>query len=176
MFQNSGSVVLSWDVGVRTLSCCALSAPVVVHHWESIDVHSGSKAKTTLREDAEAVLNALSQRRALWQSLSLHAVIIEQQPAGGHNPFGNVRMKVLSHVIHAYFYQWVQCPVEFVSPSSKLKGMPKKEKGVGRSASYRANKQYAVSRVRELVGDIPTGAKPDDLADAFLLAYVYLTH
>lgn len=185
------NAVLAWDIGVKTLSCCALTVePVHVLHWECIDVHAArtSKAKPTVREDAEAVLDCLAGRVDLWQSLPITAVVIEQQPAGGQNRFSSIRMKIVSHVVHAFFYGLRRCPVLFVTPSSKLKGIERTEsaddaalrRGGDRraqAARYRANKAFAVSRVQDLVGDNSTfsdAKKKDDLSDAFLLGYAYL--
>ena len=174
--------VLSFDVGTRTLSYCLLdhtpAAATTVHFWETIDVHSecgvSEKAKPTMKEDSEYVVNVLHHRIAQFWGAHVNAVIIEQQPAGGSNRFCSVRMKSISHVIHAFFYALQKTeqggmgedgavvPVSFVSPSSKLVGMEKGEteeeanaraggdrKTMG--AKYRRNKKHAVDMVTALL-------------------------
>jgi hypothetical protein len=195
--------VLAFDVGTKTLSYCCLEAPgggpIEVHLWETIDVHAeaglGPKAKPTMKEDAEYVIQALWRRESDMYAMHPDAVVIEQQPAGGHNRFSSVRMKVLSHVIHSFFYMCsVPAPVGFVTPASKLAGMRSKEtaeqaaarRGGDRKtmgAKYRDNKRFAVDTVTGLLARVESprfhhlfeAAKPkqDDLADAFLLAHAY---
>jgi hypothetical protein len=242
--------VLSWDVGLRTLSFCLLSGEwcaetqtvkYTVHEWDSVDVQvdgvatpapppppPGRKRKaatdiiapdaatsvTTLtgtkktgqrkkmdavsvEEGARMVCDAIHRRATSHGFTDADTVIIEQQPAGGHNRHSNVRMKVMSHVIHMYFYvrgllSGSNASVAFVSPASKLVGMKKeesdKEKTVGQL--YGRNKKYAVHKTTELLGGMreqpgnqpwhtlfesSTVSKKDDLADAFLLGYYYLS-
>lgn len=208
--------VLSFDVGTRTLSYCVLqhddaASSLVVHAWETVDVHTeaqlSEKAKPTMKEDAEYVMNALHARKTHLWSLHPDVVIIEQQPAGGTNRFSSVRMKCLSHVIHAFFYNQQleptcgmhadgsRVPVTFVSPSSKLTGMPSststpptsQNDRSAMSAKYRRNKQYAVDMTALLLNNLEPGVraqmarttfenargKQDDLSDCFMLAYAY---
>lgn len=162
--------VLAFDVGTKTLSYCLLGvseeAQPVVHAWETINVHEeaglASKAKPTMREDAEYTMNSLHARvQDIWE-LAPDVVVVEQQPAGGRNMFSSVRMKCLSHVIHAFFHTYqlmksgtIDIPVSFVSPSTKLTGMDagetredvKARQGGDRramGAKYRKNKKHAV--------------------------------
>ena len=74
------------------------------------------------------VINSLGTRIDTFWEYGLDNIIIEQQPAGGKNMFSSVRMKVVSHALHAYFYSQQlrmprDVPVTFVSPSSKLVGL-----------------------------------------------------
>lgn len=200
--------VLAFDVGTKTLSYCCLEveheAPPVVHAWEIINIHEeagvSGKTKPTMREDAEYIIGVLRRRVDVLGALMPDAVVIEQQPAGGHNAFSSVRMKVLSHVIHAFFFMSaIPAPATFVSPSTKLVGMDTGEtaedvkarqagdrKTMG--AKYRRNKRHAVEMVTRLMDTVATStvtnleaavvfeaAKPkqDDLADAFMLAYAF---
>lgn len=173
--------VLAWDIGTKTLSYCLLQfeqtpgeAPnLTILEWETVNVHEeaglSAKAKPTMREDAEYVIKAIHRRcENLWNN-ELDYVVVEQQPAGGKNMFSSVRMKILSHVVHAYFYIFqvfradsVTVPVQFVSPSSKLVGMETGEtqdeaearragdrKTMG--AKYRANKRHAVDMTVKLL-------------------------
>ncbi len=173
--------VLSFDVGTRTLSYCMLEHAqgdvLTVHGWETIDVHAEAglpgKAHPTLKEDSEYVLNVLHARKHRFWEFTPDAVIIEQQPAGGNNRFCSVRMKCISHVIHAFFYilqlehagmgaQQNAVPVSFVSPSSKLAGMDKGEtpeetqarqsgNRTVMTAKYKRNKKYAVDTTAALL-------------------------
>ena len=193
--------VLAWDVGVKTLSYCVLDVVVVdavqpavrVRAWETINVHTeanlSDKAKPTMREDAEYVIDALTRRRsALWDA-DVDAVVIEQQPAGGSNRFCSVRMKSMSHVIHGYFYGMQQgdgmgvdaavIPVTFVSPSSKLVGMDTGETAAdvksrqdgdrtAMGAKYRKNKRHAVDTTDALLASM--GADADAARATFAAA------
>lgn len=174
--------VLSFDVGTKTLSYCLLvkdDTIITIEAWESINIHDeaglSDRAKPTMKEDAEYVVDALLRRQpALWAGHP-DVVIVEQQPAGGNNRFCSVRMKSLSHVIHSFFYTMQRVsgvggmgveatiiPVTFVSPASKLTGMASTETqqetearqaGDRRTmgAKYRNNKRYAVDTITALL-------------------------
>jgi len=207
--------VLAWDVGLRTLSYCLLEGtyqeeqehvPITVVEWGIIDVQNDTenaetapsrrvKAPTiTVEESARMMIHTLHQRAHLADAPT-HAVVIEQQPAGGHNRHSNVRIKVMSHVIQSYFYtrgivQNVTPPVvTFVSPASKLvdmKNEKNKPEGEEKQTKYVQNKKYAVRKTAALLDTEVVCAdsakqtfeaargKKDDLADAFLLGYYYL--
>ena len=157
--------VLSWDVGLRTLSYCMLQVELIVDKqtgeathvptveaWESIDVLAEFRAATaepcqdetttgrkrkatttvskmTLEESVRAVIGSLTTRMALVTPMP-DAITIEQQPAGGHNRFSSVNMKVISHVMQGFFFNLLgdQCTITFVSPASKLTEMRAQEK------------------------------------------------
>lgn len=203
--------VLSWDVGLRTLSYCLLTGTWAddgtmqfnVEHWDSIDVQTdagtelsetgkgaASKAKrakvaaVSVEDGARLVMDTLHRRASLFQQFGpLNHIIIEQQPAGGHNRHSNVRMKVVSHVIQCYFYTRglfteAAPEISFVSPASKLVDMKDKatrkrkkeddaEGGAGQDeaseekpkqkveSNYVRNKKYAVAKTAELVATLP---------------------
>jgi hypothetical protein len=196
--------VLSWDVGLRTLSYCLLentrvptdkygntsgdndtrtvtldsvtpdpdadaglllrATPSVtdatddtfcfnILHWDSIDVQvdadtqpnmtisaatgvikPSKREKVTavsIEEGARLIIDTL-HRRADFLANGVDAIIIEQQPAGGHNQQANVRMKVMSHAIQCYFYTrgimshiFVAPTITFVPANSKFEEKPK---------------------------------------------------
>lgn len=219
--------ILSWDVGLRTLSYCIVEGRVAgdavtvdVHAWDAVDVQvdaeapqgaqqtgtqrSGKRKKmdaVSIEDGAKMLCDALHRRHASFEGVDV--VIIEQQPAGGHNRHSNVRMKVMSHVIQMYFYtRGLHVPpaptVTFVSPSSKLvemdRSVPPPADGDEAAAptrktisqQYTRNKKFAVTKTAELVQQLlpednplrrmfeaASTAKKDDLADAFLLGYYY---
>lgn len=205
--------ILCFDIGTRTLSYCLLemvpveggSPELTIHEWETIDVHAEAKvtkSKPTMRQDCEMVINSLSTRIEKFWGYDLDNICVEQQPAGGKNMFSSVRMKVVSHALHAYMYSQQlgmdrQVPVTFVSPSSKLVGLEfneTKEDTAARQAGdrktmgakYRANKRHAVEMTQKLLTTMQgekahqaritfAGATPkqDDVADAFMLAYAF---
>lgn len=225
--MSASKTVLAWDVGLRTLSYCVMTGTwsaadscvhYTIHHWDAVDVQleaghvpeqltgakkSGTRKKVdtvSVEEGARMVCDAV-HRRAAEQFDRVDTVIIEQQPAGGHNKHSNVRMKVMSHALQMYFYvrnlvqpaPARQQQVCFVSPASKLVDMKKdaevdKEKSVGQL--YTRNKKYAVHKTAELLltpglaaeanrawralFDSSNVSKKDDLADAFLLNFYYL--
>ena len=173
--------VLSWDVGLRTLSYCLIEADVAsedkhfnIVEWDSIDVHvdgvngegvndavsvsavlgsmvavpvltkkgsgvgrAAKRVKTaavSIEEGARLILDALHRRHDMLID-KVDAVVIEQQPAGGHNQHSNVRMKVMSHAIHCYFYSRNisatpprHTPITFVPASSKFEEKTKEPK------------------------------------------------
>jgi len=192
--------VLSFDIGTRTLSYCilevvegVLSPPAA---WESIDVHAeahlAEKTKPTMREDSEYVVEALHRRAARFWACECECVIIEQQPAGGNNRFSSVRMKSISHVVHAYFYTMqleqrgmgaggCRVPITFVSPSSKLAGMDKGETAEQAAArqdgdrtamgvKYRRNKKHAVDTTAALLAALPPSPESETCRAVFAAA------
>lgn len=192
--------VLSWDVGLRTLSYCVLekseSVDWTIRLWDAIDVQldddvkAAEKAtgtKTTAKRKkvtavsveyaAQLVMDTLHRRASIFDDVD--AIIIEQQPAGGHNRHSNVRMKVVSHVIQCYFYtrsiviNKTAPTITFVSPASKLVDMeraPKKkaqeqssETSAGPAApksQYTLNKKFAITKTQELLATV-FSSEPD---------------
>lgn len=195
--------VLAWDVGLRTLSYCVMSASwcteaqqlqYTLELWDAIDVQvdgdaqaqageltgatrTGKRKKmdaVSIEDGATMLADALHRRAHLFADVD--AVIIEQQPAGGHNRHSNVRMKVMSHVIQMYFYSsklhghmGAGTDVTFVSPASKLVDMPREPRaqatdgGEGEvtevkrrtvSQLYSRNKKFAVTKATELVQEM----------------------
>ena len=193
--------VLSWDVGLRTLSYCVLEKTAEsawsIKLWDAIDVQLddndkttavGTGTKTTAKRKkvstvsveyaAQLVMDTLHRRAALFDDVD--AIIVEQQPAGGHNRHSNVRMKVVSHVIQCYFYTRAMVgdktppPITFVSPASKLVEMeraprPKKaqpdEQGAEATEAtlpppppqprqYALNKKFAITKTQELLSTV----------------------
>lgn len=184
--------ILSWDVGLRTLSYCLLSGSWTeegemtfqVEDWNSIDVQTDevpadssakgtgatSKAKrakvaaVSVEDGARLVMDTLHRRARIFEALN--HIIIEQQPAGGHNRHSNVRMKVVSHVLQCYFYtrmlfqpQSGTPEISFVSPASKLVDM---EKAPRKSTKKRTNEETA----DEALPPPPAAAAPDTVTDA----------
>jgi hypothetical protein len=219
--------VVSWDVGLRTLSYCTLQGmwngeevEVKVEQWDSIDVQTdeasapdvgaargatsvAKRAKgevLSVERGAELLMETLHRRAELFDGVD--AIVIEQQPAGGHNRQGNVRMKVMSHAIQCYFYTRAllrggpRPVITFVSPASKLVEMERTPRapedggegeGGGAKKQYKQNKQFAIAKTGELLTTVlqsSTAAvslfqssnlgKKDDLADSLLLGYYYL--
>jgi hypothetical protein len=207
--------VLSFDVAVKTLSYCILNhIPEVetqIDAWEIINVREEAQCtlkKTTAKEDCEMVMDALQRRNDVFTQFPLDTVIIENQPGSLNNRFSNMSMKTVSHAIHSYFYSLQHCidglgkdraivPVNFVSPNSKLTGMPKEteEDKAARQAGdrkamgskYKRNKAYAVEKTCELLESLDqdlestqsarttfdAASKQDDLADSCMLALAY---
>ena len=185
--------VLSWDVGLRTLSYCLMetvegsSTRFHIIDWDSIDVQVDNDeesapgtirpskriktAAVSIEQGARLIMDALHRRAAVLAE-GVDAIIIEQQPAGGHNQQSNVRMKVMSHAIQCYFYTraivghtFVIPTITFVAANSKFCEKPKASDNVtsetttesegppdSRAPSrYSQNKKYAVLKTRELL-------------------------
>lgn len=188
--------VLSWDVGLRTLSYCVLEKAEesgwAIKLWDAIDVQLddndkttavGTGTKTTAKRKkmtavsveyaAQLVMDTLHRRASLFDDVD--AIIVEQQPAGGHNRHSNVRMKVVSHVIQCYFYTRALAlerhppVITFVSPASKLVDMerpPRAPKNAAEAAAdtppaapsttrqYTLNKKFAITKTQELLSTV----------------------
>ena len=179
--------ILAFDIGTKTLSYCLVdmndardvaSIPcddiaTSIYEWETLDIHAEAgrtkAAKPTMQEDCEMAIHAIDKRAANFWGYDLNNIIIEQQPSGGRNAQSSVRMKVVSHALHAYFYtqqlhgeDQTRVPITFVSPSSKLVGLDYEEteadaaarKAGDRTAGgkkYRANKLHAVKMTAKLL-------------------------
>ena len=155
--------VLSWDVGLRTLSYCLMenvegsSTRFHILDWDSIDVQvdndeesapgtirPSKRVKTaavSIEQGARLIMDAL-HRRACVLAEGVDAIIIEQQPAGGHNQQSNVRMKVMSHAIQCYFYTraivghtFIVPTITFVAANSKFCEKPKASDNVTSEAN-----------------------------------------
>jgi len=181
--------VLAIDIGIITLSICILSDDGQLHEWKMINVHEQQgippKTKTTIHRDCELVIDCLKTQNLL--QFQPDRIIIEQQPAGGSNRFSSVRMKCVSHAIHAFFYTLQNStPVEFIHPSLKLFDVPK-QTSASTGARYRNNKKSAITKTREVIETelhpecrpmahsvFDTASKQDDLSDCLLLARAFL--
>ena len=200
--------VLSWDVGLRTLSYCLLetvegsSTRFHIIDWDSIDVQvdndeesapgtirPSKRVKTaavSIEQGARLIMDALHRRAAVLAE-GVDAIIIEQQPAGGHNQQSNVRMKVMSHAIQCYFYTraivghtFIIPTITFVPANSKFCEKPKASRNAGDDSNdtadgtseptdaqaapsrYSQNKKYAVVKTRELLeANVPAPGCPD---------------
>jgi|694.fasta_scaffold00628_41 hypothetical protein len=200
--------VLSWDVGLRTLSYCLIetvegsSTRFHIIDWDSIDVQVDNDeesapgtirpskriktAAVSIEQGARLIMDALHRRAAVLAE-GVDAIIIEQQPAGGHNQQSNVRMKVMSHAIQCYFYTraivghtFIIPTITFVPANSKFCEKPKASRNAGDDSNdtadgtseptdaqaapsrYSQNKKYAVVKTRELLeANVPAPGCPD---------------
>ena len=202
--MSSASVrsYLSIDMGIRNLSCCyatfgASGAIPVIHAWDILDVLEmcGARCKncnklpiqraTTLMCDA---LNMYLSAPILAGKIDVHGidrVLIEQQPVGFHRR-SNTQMKVLSHVVQAFFHLR-GIPVTFVSP--KKKNLLSKEQSLrdgvasmNSSKRYQWHKKQSVLRCEEILASSSQREfleffeglkKKDDCADSLLNAVAF---
>jgi hypothetical protein len=192
--------ILSVDLGVRNLAWCVLErvpdkdprfavAPfhgqsVTVLHWRVIDILqvAGVTEEVNLNKTdvAACVPWFVTAIESFWSELTegVELAVLEAQPTArvmshGERCVSNVRTKVLSHVLQAMLLR-AQIPVQFVSPSVKLKDA---KDLMADAADYRQHKKAAIiltaraidvldAHARELWDD--KRGKRDDLADAFL--------
>jgi len=189
--------VISFDMGCRNLCVCLTSHSTDpdletdrtanrIHHWEVVDIlrSNGVTAKSVSIETMTKCTVAFLNRHATtFDDFKPTLVAIEQQPAMGRCP--NVRMKVMSHVVQAWFFQRdPSLHIMFCNPKRKLKSL---SAGGGEGAckkrkrsTYRANKKWAVEEARRQLienREDPTWLsyfdelpKKDDAADAYLQA------
>lgn len=200
-----GIIDVQNDTTTTTTTTTAAIVPDGHGHGHGRGRGRGRRTKAdviSIEESARLLIHTLHQRAYLADSPT-DAIIIEQQPAGGHNTHSNVRMKVMSHVIQSYFYTrnilnykedvtvaatQPQPRVTFVSPASKLVDMKhdliEQENKENGGKKYARNKKYAIRKTEELLSSCVQNSevantifkygKRDDLADAFLLGYYYL--
>ena len=189
-------------MGIRNLSCCYVTlgangeAPII-HAWDILDVLEmcGARCKncnklpiqraTVLMCDA---LRMYLESSALAAKMDLHGidrVLIEQQPVGFHRR-SNTQMKVLSHVVQAFFHLR-GVSVAFVSP--KKKNQLSKEQSVrdgvasmNTSKRYQWHKKQSVLRCEEILRQSDQTEfleffeglkKKDDCADSLLNAVAF---
>ena len=176
-------LVLSFDMGLRNLSYCLLewdeiSGTSKIQDWRVCNVVGEKNAKTMSIEQAGIMLlDFLCDRFSEGPDSHATVVAIEQQPVG-RRVTSNIRMKVLSHVVHTFFYlRGYQ--VRFVSPKRKLEGL-EQSKEKANKARYAHNKRIAVEHCRDVLqtqddmwSDYFDGLnKKDDAADSLLQGLV----
>ena len=164
--------ILSFDVGLRNLAFCYLQTnpEVKILLWELCDiVGPGRNAKQMpIRRATELLLQFLNKR---FTGLQPCIIAIEQQPGAGR--CRNLKMKIMSHVLHSFFYLRGH-KVHFISPRQKLGGVAHCKR------NYEQNKAFCVGKCRaELSRFDPKWskyfeglAKKDDAADALLQGLV----
>lgn len=189
-------VVLCFDVGVRNLGFCRLSVTgalvslVNATTFQLVD-ESVNVTQTSIGDIVDAICAGFDS--LMGQCLPEHSirdrgtpppdeVIIEEQPVNlGRRSVGNIKMKVVSHVIQALIKsRFPTITVKFVDSSIKFTEMP----ATVNRADYRARKRFGVEQAQRLVqsGRIldPDGhlaravairTKADDVCDSVLLGY-----
>ena len=185
---------LGIDVGLRNLSYCILQKTdekFSITDWKLIDVLrlcglDGSCDKLTSNEIHDIANYALP---LLFPPDTIHRyniahVAIEQQP---HGKYGNQKIILFSHLIYNFFRiqllnQKVGDKLETVVFTGSAKKYEKKwllDNGLPRPTTYAQRKETSVQlcnifckslHVRTLSGHLTD--KQDDLADAFLLAFI----
>ena len=191
--------VLSIDVGLRNLAWCLLSrsasqelkwqgAPwwgneVHIINWKVVDIveHSGIKEtinlnKTDIASIVPWFMKCLEDNKEILGE-NIDLVLIENQPSGHTLGSGvsisNVKTKVLSHILQAFFVAR-NIPVKFVSSSNKLKDAGE---FMTDSSQYTQHKKAAKALTEKCMEEMGEGfvamwkafkGKKDDLADAFL--------
>jgi len=168
--------IASFDVGLRNLSVCVADADaagaLAVRRWEIVDV-LGERHASGKTAPIEACVRCMVDALAAQDWAGVDRVAIEQQPVG-RAACSNARMKVVSHVMQAWFYAR-GVAVEFVSPKRKNEGMALVKAGKAKER-YRERKDAAVAETRRLIAGTEWAAwferlpKADDAADSFLQA------
>ena len=192
------TTILGIDVGLRNLAICRIqikenSCEIIA--WEVLDVLQDKKSKQiSIQDGVNILLESLSNVRNDTNNTLLADGIdiccIESQPTG-RMATGNTRMKVMSHIIQAFFK--INMPttiVKFINPKSKLVNEfvttllgdgEKEEKGdAATKKRYRQHKKRAIQACQcylekenqkwsEWYMKLP---KKDDAADSFLIAYL----
>jgi len=164
-------------MGYKHLAYCYIEGTRILR-WECVDIVEG---KTRAKKPSIALVTAALVDHLKTLDMVPDKVLIETQPAGGAGRRSNTMMKVLSHVVQAFFYTRGVKKIQFVSPKRKLKGcIPCKE--LKSKERYAIHKQYAIDQCTERLATLEGGAawgeffakqkKKDDLADAFLQACV----
>ena len=197
--------VLSFDVGIKNMSYCVINGDfksVLIEQWGIINIQQGDTSPS-IEDCVTLTIDALSAKKDELLQHPVNSIVIEMQPAGGHNVHANVKVKIISHIIQSFFYTLFTSEgpsISFVSAASKLVEMKKDmETGVFQiemnnttedkklRSRYARNKKYSVFKTRQLLDCIPVDEnkvqakemfekekKQDDLADSFLLGFYYL--
>jgi len=141
---------LSFDVGSKHLGICFLevydNATFHVLDWsvESVVPDTLNVNLTPVQTLAPLFYEYILKRP--WPEIP-DIVFIESQPMGLHGGARNLKTKVLSHLLQCHMMHiYPNVTVDFVSPSLKLKSMPRDMYGT--RASYAQNKKYAVDLTR----------------------------
>ena len=195
---------LSFDMGIRNLSVCLVTfqttekqpLDIVIHQWEILDIIEMNNTvikncnKLPIQRGTVMLSRALEtfyEEKLKLKSLDLiDRVLVEQQPVGYHRR-SNTLMKVLSHVLQAFFVMKGHT-VTFVSPKQKNK--LSSEQAIRDNVSkmktkdrYVWHKKQAALRAQELVQQYQPQyldmynslKKKDDYADSLLNALCYFT-
>lgn len=167
---------LSFDLGYKNLAWCVVekedNEDFRILEWRVDDIVEGfTKAK---KPGIDKLTECMARHLQTMEPLTAGVtdVLIEIQPVGFHRR-SNTAMKVLSHVIQAYYFQR-GLKVKFVSPKLKL-GLPgcPATKGLKAKERYALHKAFAIDKCRELVPEgwrerFEAWKKKDDAADCLL--------
>lgn len=105
--SDRASVCASFDIGIRNFALCIVGVTaggqIEVAHWEVIDIVSeAGRPCKTIDEQVRALVEALTRRSDLWDSLPADGTVaVEQQPNNAR--YGAMSMNVLQHVVGAFF-------------------------------------------------------------------------
>lgn len=173
----STTTILSFDMGYKNLAYCYVEGTRILR-WECVNVVEG---KTRAKKPSIALVTEALVDHLQTLDMTPDKVLIETQPAGGAGRRSNTMMKVLSHVVQAFFYARGVKKVQFVSPKRKLKGC-RDVKGLKTKDRYAIHKQYGIDQCLERLKTMEAAAewtdfftkqtKKDDLADSLLQAFV----
>ena len=169
--------VLAFDVGIKNMAYCVINGShdtTSIEQWDVINIQNSEEAPS-IEECVTLTIDALRGKRDELLAQPLDSIIIEQQPAGGHNVHANVKVKIVSHAIQAFFYMAgiaETTTISFVSPVTKLKDMKKDiedakfviemagadaTEGKKMKSRYTRNKKYAIFKTNEILNSVLDG-------------------
>jgi hypothetical protein len=190
--------LISIDVGLRNLAWCVMSREtseeerwqvppfrgnrVDIINWKVVDIveNAGQKDVNLNKTDIATIvpwfMKCLEENTDILAE-GIDLALIENQPSGhcivGGVSISNVKTKVLSHVLQAFFLAR-KIPVKFVSPANKLKDAGE---FMTDASVYSQHKKAAIALTEQCMAVMGDGfvkqwkafkGKKDDLADAFL--------
>lgn len=157
---------------------------VAITDWRVVNIEQylsrkQSKKSITIEENVQCLVRALETTfPPAFFTCPPDAVVIEQQPAG--NSFvRNSRMKIISHVIQAFFVMKCVPIVTFVSPKKKnslyidTEEKKKYTYAENKRKSIEACTHYLKNCAQDWQGLFQSHKKKDDLADSFLQMLVF---
>jgi len=185
---------LGIDIGIRNLSFCQLvkqnTGDWAIAQWHLVDMLEFCNTRFKSCTDMHSIdVHALAEYLLplIFPATALPTfVCIEQQP---HGKYGNQKLVLLSHLIYAYFRQFLAratfgqklLAVKFVSPNSKYCTPWLQKYGQTRGKTHCARKKLSIALFEKLVAEYQVSnlstvvfadhKKQDDLADSFLLAF-----
>jgi Holliday junction resolvasome RuvABC endonuclease subunit len=188
--------VLGFDVGIRNLSYCLIEKVgknyTQILKWGNIDLLKDSEVTMANKISPTVLIHMLQLAMqnnfpAEFVRKNVDSVFIELQPGGR---FSNPKPILCSHLLYQYFYNIlfnvkrgdILQTVQFVSGSLKFQKRWLDLIGATKEKNYKKRKMLSCSLCKELLLSVKNTTsvtmenqlKPDDLADAFLIAMVHI--
>lgn len=171
-----GSIVLSFDVGIKNLAYCMYNTSQdAIMAWDIIDLSNNTSARD-LDSLSKALVDALDDLVSSRDVESWH-VLIENQPVMKNPTMKSIQMMIYTYFRILHIHGHCVATVQFVSAMKKNSYM--KSKGyMLKPKDYQSNKASSIECVKKCLeakdqhtqwlAVLDAHKKKDDLCDAFL--------